>query len=113
MLIVVAVTRFTPESLFSFNKLADYTTCKTAAVYSLYTFHAVEAVDYCNANPNDIVPTSDNCAQYYNCSQNQTKYQHHVMECQYPDLFSTATLRCENFTVVSCNKRKEPQAPCK
>ena len=99
--------------LFYLNMKAYYTTCKNAVVYFLYTFLAADAVDYCSANPNDIIPTSDNCAQYYNCSQNQTKYQNHVMECKYPELLSTATLMCEHFTAVSCYKRMEPQAPCK
>jgi hypothetical protein len=34
-------------------------------------------------------------------------------ECKYPDLFSRVSNKCERFQNVSCDTRKEPQAPCK
>ena len=75
---------------------------------------SVDAVDYCAANPTDIVPTPDNCAQYYNCTERNTFLGNHTKECKYPDLFSTQTNACQNFETVHCAKsRTEPQAPCK
>ena len=73
----------------------------------------VDAVHYCAANPSDIIPKPDNCAQYYNCSEKSTDLGEHLKECKYPDLFSGATRTCQTFTNVSCEKRLEPQAPCK
>ena len=73
----------------------------------------MDTVDYCAANPNDIIATPDNCAQYYNCTERQTTIGDHVMECKYPDLFSKTSHSCENFEAVQCTIRKEPQAPCK
>ena len=75
-------------------------------------FISVDAVDYCAANPSDIVPTPDNCAQYYNCTKKNTRIGGHVMECKYPDLFSTQNRSCQSFETVHCAKRMEPQAPC-
>ena len=74
---------------------------------------SVDAVDFCAANQKAIVQTPDNCAQYYNCSQVNTTIGRHVMECKYPDLFSIVNKSCSNFTTVQCERRKEPQAPCK
>ena len=68
---------------------------------------------YCAANPTEILQTPDDCAQYYNCSKRVTGLDDHVMECNYPDLFSNDRLICETFTNVSCDDRNEPQAPCK
>ena len=72
----------------------------------------MDAVDYCAANPFDIVPTPDNCAQYYNCTEKNSHIGGHVMECKYPDLFSTQNQSCQNFETVHCTKRMEPQTPC-
>ena len=36
-----------------------------------------------------------------------------MKECPYPDLFSSRTLECDEFTRVTCGKVPEPQAPCK
>ena len=71
-----------------------------------------DAIDYCAANPFNILPTAYNCAQYYNCTQNKTAIGEHVMECTYPELFSTNTSTCEMFDSVQCTTRKEPQTPC-
>ena len=68
---------------------------------------------YCKANPGVIKVNPDNCAQYFNCSDPSSPYGQHLEECKYPSLFSDVTLRCEQFDTVTCDKRKEPQAPCK
>ena len=81
----------------------------------IYTWNSfpVDAVDYCAANPSEIVATPDNCAQYYNCTERQTTIGDHMMECKYPDLFSRKNHTCQNFETVQCTTRREPQAPCK
>ena len=77
-----------------------------------YILFSADAVDYCAANQIDIVPTPDNCAQYYNCSKKKTPIGDHVIECQYPDLFSSSSLSCQNFEAVNCSTKMVPQAPC-
>ena len=64
---------------------------------------------YCRKHPTDKIPNMKNCAKYEDCSNQQDT----SSECTYPDLFSTVTGKCENFTTVNCEKRPEPQAPCK
>jgi hypothetical protein len=69
----------------------------------------------CQQNPNAIIPDPDNCARYFNCSQMFTqpslvKYQ---AECDYPLLFNSQTLMCDDFEIVNCGTRMEPKAPCK
>lgn len=68
---------------------------------------------YCQANPGSIVAHPGNCAQYYNCSQKNTKLGGYLMECPYPNLFSKITNSCQNFNSTVCQNRFEPQAPCK
>ncbi|XP_062607658.1 uncharacterized protein LOC134269470 [Saccostrea cucullata] len=68
--------------------------------------------EICKQNPKAIFRKNDNCAQYYNCSVDNSKYGKHLQECNYPDLFSTISMRCENFKIVKCDNRTEPQAPC-
>lgn len=67
---------------------------------------------YCQANPMVVKENPSNCAQYYNCSDNSSKYGHHLEECPYPDLFSTMTLSCQKFESVDCKNKTEPEAPC-
>lgn len=75
---------------------------------------SADASQYCQANPNDIVPISDNCAEYIDClSVGTGPVGGPVKECKYPDLFSKVTMSCVNFTTVVCDKRREPMAPCK
>ncbi|KAL3884668.1 hypothetical protein ACJMK2_024786 [Sinanodonta woodiana] len=78
--------------------------CKTSVI-------KVDVPDFCAANPTSIVPSEDNCAQYYNCTHPRIQ-QGDALECHYPDLFSRQTLQCQNFTNTSCDNRTEPQAPC-
>lgn len=98
------------------NWLSKFNNSNAGAVLNLLfscSTHTVDAVDYCSANRADIVPTTDNCAEYFNCSKLNTSIGDHVVECHYPDLFSVRTLSCESFETVQCNTRLEPQAPCK
>ena len=76
-------------------------------------FITVDAGQYCTAHPTDVLPTVDNCAQYYNCSDRITSLGNHKEECSYPDLFSSESLSCESFMDVDCSTRAEPKAPCK
>ncbi|KAJ8316011.1 LOW QUALITY PROTEIN: hypothetical protein KUTeg_006025 [Tegillarca granosa] len=79
----------------------------------------VDVPDFCKANPQAILPDPDNCAHYFNCSQNSssihrklTSIGNYRVECSYPDLFDQKWLTCHNFTNVTCDHRPEPQAPC-
>lgn len=71
-----------------------------------------EATDVCKANPGRLFSSSQSCAHYYNCTGQSTNITK-ANECKYPDLFSTDTQRCQNFELVNCTSRQEPQAPCK
>ena len=67
---------------------------------------------FCKANPGAIKPHESNCAQYYNCSNWQSNFGHHLQECEYPDLFSSLQFMCLPFENVTCEKRQEPTSPC-
>lgn len=76
----------------------------------------MDVPEYCQANPSDILPDHDNCAQYFNCSDPAIPAylpENYRKECQYPDLFDPVIKECQPFTAVNCSKRNEPQAPCK
>ncbi|ESO83792.1 hypothetical protein LOTGIDRAFT_169029 [Lottia gigantea] len=68
----------------------------------------------CLYNPGAKIESQESCAQYFDCSQRSSTWQFskYVLECPYPDLFSSKTGRCENFRNVKCGARKEPKAPC-
>ncbi|VDI54945.1 Hypothetical predicted protein, partial [Mytilus galloprovincialis] len=72
----------------------------------------VDVIDYCKVHSNDVLPDPDNCAKYYRCRDQMSKFIGQTGDCTYPDLFSTSTKACESFTTVNCGTRKEPQAPC-
>jgi hypothetical protein len=65
--------------------------------------------EFCRTNPTVVVGSSTNCAQYIDCARQKEGY---LLECKYPDLFSTSNQRCQEFTTVECEARVEPQAPC-
>ncbi|XP_062614312.1 uncharacterized protein LOC134276046 [Saccostrea cucullata] len=67
---------------------------------------------YCQSNPGSVVPHPANCAQYYNCSQRNTRLGGYLMECPYPQLFSTISHSCQDFTTTQCHSRFEPKSPC-
>lgn len=68
---------------------------------------------YCIDNPTAIVKHPGNCGWYYNCSSRDSTIGKYIQECRYPELFSTITKKCEEFTDVNCISRHEPLAPCK
>lgn len=75
----------------------------------------VQAV--CRDHPLLVFPHADECQLYYNCSLTYSDVpphlEQHMVECPYPSLFSTKSLRCENFTEVCCGMRKEVKDKCK
>jgi len=68
--------------------------------------------EVCKANPTAVIPDATNCARFYDCREAGLFGVSYRKECHYPDLFSTVTGSCENFTTVACDTRPEPQAPC-
>lgn len=71
----------------------------------------------CEGNPTLILPHDAECQLYYDCSAQdplsfspQTKY---IRECKYPQLFSTKSLKCEDFDSVVCGSRTEFKQKCK
>lgn len=73
-------------------------------------------MDICRDDPLLVFPHHDECQLYYNCSLTYTSIpshlEQHMVECPYPSLFSTQSLRCENFTDVCCGLRKELKDKC-
>nr|XP_011457139.2 uncharacterized protein LOC105349142 [Crassostrea gigas] len=70
----------------------------------------------CEGNPTLTLPHDDECQLYYDCSaldppsfSPNTKY---VRECKYPQLFSTKSLKCEDFYSVVCGSRTEFKQKC-
>ncbi|XP_076443984.1 uncharacterized protein LOC143282269 [Babylonia areolata] len=64
-----------------------------------------------------VFPHPGNCAWYFNCSLlpdavMETYHGDHVVECPYPQLFSSVSLQCEDFADVLCQSRSEPKSPC-
>lgn len=81
----------------------------TVLLYNCFLGLLVDVPSYCVVHKSAILPDLQNCAKYFNCSD----YGGSHVECRYPDLYSTKEKRCVNFTLVSCESRPEPQAPCK
>lgn len=82
------------------------------------SFHWKAVVEeICQGYPTLIIPHPGECQLYYNCSLTYTSVpahlEQHMVECNYPDLFSEKTNRCENFTDVCCGARKEIKNKCK
>eukprot|EP00105_Crassostrea_gigas_P043603 XP_019927751.1 PREDICTED: uncharacterized protein LOC105340247 [Crassostrea gigas] len=75
------------------------------------TNHSAVVEEICQAYPTLIIPHPGECQLYYNCSLTYTSVpvllEQHMMECNYPDLFSENTSQCENFTTVCCGARTE------
>lgn len=83
-------------------------------MYLKQNFILTDKIDqYCIDNPTAIVKHPGNCGWYYNCSNRDSTIGKYIQECRYPELFSTITKKCEEFTDVNCISRHEPQAPCK
>lgn len=82
-----------------------------------FFFSVSNVKELCRDNPFLIFPHHDECQLYYNCSLTyadvSSHLEQHMVECQYPSLFSTKSLRCENFMEVCCGMRKELKNKCK
>lgn len=91
--------------------------------YVDYFFPVLDSnmVEICKKHPSLILAHPRKCQQYYNCSMKEDvdlSFRYRVRrlyltECYYPDLFSTETLECENFTEVKCGNRYEVKWICK
>ena len=80
-------------------------------IYGITWLFVDDVHDFCKAHPSAVLPNPSNCAQYTNCSASVNNM-HPMIECQYPDLFSSNYGVCLRFTRVKCDSRLEPQAPC-
>ncbi|XP_061167966.1 uncharacterized protein LOC133176922 [Saccostrea echinata] len=71
----------------------------------------------CSVNDMLILPHPEECQLYYNCSVIYSiipkQMEQHLMECDYPNLFSLETNRCDNFRKVACKTRREIKDKCK
>ncbi|XP_071135271.1 uncharacterized protein [Mytilus edulis] len=81
----------------------------------------------CKSDANRLIPHPNTCQLYYNCSQAVSPiptwyrlYTHipqvlrpaYMHECPYPELFSTTTMSCQNYTDVKCGSRYETKNKC-
>ena len=67
----------------------------------------------CLDTPDAMLPNPDNCAQYYDCHEENSLLGHYLMECPYPQLFNDELGKCSDYTEVVCGTRFEPKSPCK
>ena len=77
------------------------------------TFHDVMMTSSCKVG--EVSPDARSCAKYFECvvepSGNTSM---RGQECDYPQLFSAATGKCENFKDVACSPGQVvPKNPCK
>ncbi|WAR27974.1 hypothetical protein MAR_013678 [Mya arenaria] len=59
-------------------------------------------VPYCTAYPNALLPNPDNCAQFFDCRQQNTMFGNYLRECPYLQLYSDADKTCHSFDRVPC-----------
>ena len=71
------------------------------------------AMEYCTQNIGTIRPHPVNCALYIDCSADSIKDGVFIRECPYPQLFSVDSMKCQDFSSVTCQARRIPKAPCK
>ena len=71
----------------------------------------------CEGNPNLRLPHDTECQLYYDCSAEEPPFfspaEKYLRECKYPMLFSTKSMKCEDFESVVCSSRKELKQMCK
>ncbi|XP_061179308.1 uncharacterized protein LOC133187928 [Saccostrea echinata] len=88
----------------------------TDSLVKLVGLPASKVAEACRQDPSLVFPHPSECQLYYNCSMMYTKVpvslEQHLMECQYPDVFSTRSLKCENFTRVCCGTRNVTKDKC-
>ena len=68
---------------------------------------------YCSVYPNALIGNPSNCAQFYDCRQQNTMFGNYLRECPYLQLYSESDKTCHSFERVICGLRPEPKAPCK
>lgn len=92
----------------SYNKLPKI--CKE------HVRNVSKVTDICQEDRFLVFAHPDECQLYYNCSMTYADVpahlEQHMVECPYPSLFSTKSLRCENFTDVCCGLRTELKDKC-
>ncbi|XP_050412528.2 uncharacterized protein LOC126827300 [Patella vulgata] len=61
-----------------------------------------------------LLPHPTNCAQFYNCSKSAMElgWEDNLQECPYPQLYNVQRKRCEHYSMVQCDSRKEPFSQC-
>ena len=78
---------------------------------------ALTKAEQCERDAKLVTSHPDECQLYYDCSVKNDDVTDHLeqylQECPYPQLFSEATQKCENFTEVDCGKRTEHKSACK
>ncbi|XP_061186488.1 uncharacterized protein LOC133194562 [Saccostrea echinata] len=70
----------------------------------------------CEEDKDVKLPHETECHLYYDCSSTRAPEfatsERYLRECKYPQLFSTKTLRCEDFENVQCGTRIERKQAC-
>ena len=66
----------------------------------------------CQGGYHKIVFKQDNCAQYINCSNPNSRLGKYIEECNVGFLFDRQSLSCRPFHQVSCSSRYEPKQVC-
>ncbi|CAG2229568.1 unnamed protein product [Mytilus edulis] len=81
----------------------------------------------CKYDTDTLIPHPNTCQLFYNCSQAVSPiptaeriYSHipqilrpaYLHECPYPELFSTTSMSCQNYTDVKCGSRYETKNKC-
>ncbi|VDI50299.1 Hypothetical predicted protein [Mytilus galloprovincialis] len=81
----------------------------------------------CKSDVDSLIPHPNTCQLFYNCSQavsplptedRRTPHMPHTLrppflhECPFPELFSTVTMSCQNYTDVKCGSRYETKNKC-
>ncbi|BFZ01380.1 hypothetical protein BsWGS_04419 [Bradybaena similaris] len=78
---------------------------------------AMDVIKMCQGKRGSLLAHPDSCSWYVNCSMTPDAvmsryFDGYVMECPYPQLFSSVTSQCEDFNHVDCQSRFEPKSPC-
>ena len=86
--------------------------------FSVFLSLSLPLVDsLCEGNPNLRLPHDTECQLYYDCSAEEPPFfspaEKYLRECKYPMLFSTKSMKCEDFESVVCSSRKEMKQMCK
>ncbi|XP_060076449.1 neurogenic locus notch homolog protein 1-like [Ylistrum balloti] len=84
-------------------------TCETA-------IQSLPITQLCSADPSMLIPHPTECQLYYNCSHTYHTvpryFEQHLLECPYPQFFSTQTHSCQVFDDVTCGIRTEHKSAC-